>query len=347
MTIHIAPVGVSIITNFANIENREFTKEPVGSDSDGQEFPWTSLIKQVKDDGLLEFGFQGKSSVQVLDAAFGPNAAADSPERKRIQEIANNLHSGEWISYLGVSAELDTIRHAAMEISSAKRKEEFLPGKNDAVFLIATDTNKGIAAALWNAIALAGGDIKRIRYFPTLEEDTFLDKSVIGCVNIIRFPGLDAVNSDQAFREPMKLMGRLGRLIIAPSRSMRGKKLKRLIAKDDEEIRFYLSGGYKATIPYLIALAEWVRGLDENASAWIKHEKSIKAFRLPLRRFDGSKVRHELKVFQNGSKVKYEYLDENHLEGYAYEVKEGVAELTAFGQGMCELFGIPTESVPQ
>ena len=147
MTIHIAPVGVSIITNFANIENREFTKEPVGSDSDGQEFPWKSLIKQVKDDGLLEFGFQGKSSVQVLDAAFGPNAAADSPERKRIQEIANNLHSGEWISYLGVSAELDTIRHAAMEISSAKRKEEFLPGKNDAVFLIATDTNKGIAAA--------------------------------------------------------------------------------------------------------------------------------------------------------------------------------------------------------
>lgn len=344
MTIHIAPVGVSIITNFANIENREFTKEPVESDSGGQKFPWTSLIKQVKDDGLLEFGFQGKSSVQVLDAAFGPNAAADSPERKRIQEIANNLHSGEWISYRGVSAELDTIRHAAMKISSAKRKEEFLPGKNDAVFLIATDTDKGIAAALWNAIALAGGDIKRIRYFPTLEEDTFLDKSVIGCVNIIRFPGLDAVNSDQAFREPMKLMGRLGRLIIAPPRSMLGKKLKRLIAKN-EEIRFYLSGGYKATIPYLIALAEGMRSLGEKVSAWVMHESSRHAFHLPLRRFDEDQIRIELQGFRDGKRAGAP--EGKFFEGYAYELIDKEARLTAFGEGMRELFGIPTESVPQ
>lgn len=344
MTIHIAPVGVSIIMNFANIENKEFTKEPVGSDSDGQEFPWTSLIKQVKDDGLLEFGFQGKSSVQVLDAAFGPNAAADSLERKRIQEIANNLHSGEWISYRGVSAELDTIRRAAMKISSAKRKEEFLPGKNDAVFLIATDTDKGIAAALWNAIALAGGDVKRIRYFPTLEEDTFLDKSVIGCVNIIRFPGLDAVNSDQAFREPMKLMGRLGRLIIAPPRSMLGKKLKRLIAKN-EEIRFYLSGGYKATIPYLIALAEGMRSLGEKVSAWVMHESSRHAFHLPLRRFDEDQIRIELQGFRDGKRAGAP--EGKFFEGYAYELIDKEARLTAFGEGMRELFGIPTESVPQ
>src|SRR5690606_39628867 len=68
----------------------------------------------------------------------------DSPERDELQEIADRINVGEWIRYRGVSAELDTLRQAAIEISSAKKKEEFLPSRKDTVFLLATDTDKGI-----------------------------------------------------------------------------------------------------------------------------------------------------------------------------------------------------------
>lgn len=343
MTVHIAPVGLSIIVNLAKIEKLKFVEEPAGPNPIEQDFPWTELIKQVQASGYLESIYPGKKPKDVMEAMFETGSAADSPERDELQEIADRINVGEWIRYRGVSAELDTLRQAAIEISSAKKKEEFLPSRKDTVFLLATDTDKGIAAAWWNAIALANGDIRRIRYLSDLDENARLDKTAIGCIHILRIPGLDAFSSDQAFREPMKIMGRLGRLLVAPPESML-EKVKRII-QPREEIRFYLSGGYKATIPYLVALAEWVRSLGEDVSAWIMHETSRKPFQLPLRRLEVRQVRHELKPFYKDGKTKN--LETNFFEGYAYEIRGKEYRLTAFGQGMCELFGIPTESVPQ
>ncbi|MEY9214318.1 hypothetical protein NI17_020405 [Thermobifida halotolerans] len=323
MTVHVVSVGLSLVEFFEDPESERVPEPVPGAEAVGEEWRGGRL-------GLGDHEPVGRR----LDAAFGTGAADDSPERQEFQELAGRVGAQKWIRYRGVSAELDTVRAV---VGGA------LPA-DDAVFLIASDTDDGVAAAVWTAIALADGDTRRVRYLPAVDEDTRLGDSVAGRVHVVRMPGLDAADSDRAFREPMRTMGRLGRLLTAPPESALGR-LKRLVGQR-EEICFHLSGGYKATLPYLVALAEWLRSLGEEASAWVLHETSERAFRMPLRRLHADWVRRELQGFHGGKRAKAPETD--FLEGYAYEREgDGGARLTAFGEGMRELFGIPTEPVPQ
>jgi len=62
MTVHIAPVGLSIIGNLAKIEKLKFVEEPAGPNPIEQDFPWTELIKQVQASGYLESIYPGKKA---------------------------------------------------------------------------------------------------------------------------------------------------------------------------------------------------------------------------------------------------------------------------------------------
>jgi hypothetical protein len=213
----------------------------------------------------------------------------------------------------------------------------------DIAVLICSDTPCGLLAGLWNAAVLTGGDLGLVRYLPSPES------GLGGRVLIVRVPDLDA-RSDEGFARAMGGLGTLARNLL----------------QYGEEFRFYLSGGYKAAIPYLIGLAEAVRSVDaerlrqlgashlmpENAGAYpvrafVLHDTAVHgtpAIELPLRRLMAASVREELRAFKSDGTCEQrpEY---GLLEGYAYE-KDGRRgyRLTAFGVGLRELHGTGSES---
>ena len=154
-------------------------------------------------------------------------------------------------------------------------------------------------------------------------------------------------------------MGGLGQLAL---RILRVRE-----AQKGEEFRFYLSGGFKAAIPYLIGLAEAVRSIDQTrlrslgvehlmpddgpfpVQAFVLHETAGHAappIRLPLRRLIAAAVRQELTGFDERGR-RSGRPGSGLLEGYAYEAsgrpRNEIYELTAFGEGLRALFGVTAE----
>lgn len=244
----------------------------------------------------------------------------------------------------GISAEIDTFARVD-------------PGEiplldGDKAVLICSDTPKGLLSGLWNAAVLAGGNLDKIRYLPSPESGLEL---IAGGVLIVRAEKLDARFPAQ-FSDAFRGLGVLARNLFTMGKLSKG-----------EEFRFYLSGGYKAAIPYLIGLAEAVRSVDARrlrqlgvghlmpgdaeaypSRAFVLHDtapQGAKAIELPLRRLVAEAVRNELRVFgKTGTSDRTPEFDQ--LEGYAYEKEgRGTYRLTPFGAGLRELHGVPAESL--
>jgi hypothetical protein len=165
---------------------------------------------------------------------------------------------------------------------------------------------------------------------------------------LARVAGMDA-GSSEGFRQAMGGLGLLARHLF-----QYGKLGKA------EEFRFYLSGGFKAAIPYLIGLAEAVRSVDRRClgelcpqvpapdelpypvEAFVLHETARPgepAIRLPLRMLVAPAVRAELACFDEDG-IQREELRREFLLGYAYQPEgTGRYKLTAFGTGLRALFG--------
>jgi len=229
-----------------------------------------------------------------------------------LAKLIERLAPAHWPA--SVSAELDTF-------DKATRLRARLTTGNTAV-LITSDTAQGLVSALWNALVLTGGDAKRVNYLPELPGSL---QGMRGTAVIARVPQLDARNADD-FRAAMGYLGELGR------------KLLRDVHQECENIRFYLSGGFKATIPYLIGLAEGMRSCAPGeVTACVLHEATEATIELPLRRLFPGTVREELKPFRAGNVSNSE--PGGLLEGYAYEkTSDGRWELTAFGAGLRALY---------
>ena len=185
-------------------------------------------------------------------------------DREQFLELLGEVKPQLWPYQ--VSAELTT-----MAASDPKGKSCSLPSGQTAV-LIASDTSKGLHAALFNAVAIAAGDLERVRYLPEPTPDIVKER---GNVVIVRMPGLDAGNN-KVFLEAMRGFGLLG------------QGIDRLL-KNDEDMaaRFHLSGGFKAALPYLLGLGEALHSLRGKSSvqAYTVHELSrdLSSIELPLR----------------------------------------------------------------
>jgi hypothetical protein len=126
-----------------------------------------------------------------------------------------------------------------------------------------------------------------------------------------------------------------------------GPSLRYGVARGREPFRCYLSGGFKAAIPYLIGLAEGLRSLPGSGQvdAIVLHEITERdPIQLPLRRMEPGMVRDELSGFDADGLGYRE--PEGFLEGYAYErFGSRCWQLTAFGEGLRALFGISPEGL--
>ncbi|MGH3942471.1 MAG: hypothetical protein ACRDTG_28380 [Pseudonocardiaceae bacterium] len=266
----------------------------------------------------------GTDRVLASDWLAGALAPEDSGERdparyRRLAEMADHIQPRLWPARF--SAELDTF---------ARVPEAKLPLDGaDVAVLMSSDTADGLAAGLWNAAALVHGDLSRVSY---LADPAAPIGPARGQAVLVRVPGLDA-GDERGFCDAMRGLGSLGHF------------LRFAVAQDREEFRCYLSGGFKAAIPYLIGLAEGLRSLPDTGSveAIVLHENTERApIRLPLRRIPYELMADELSGFGVDGVRRYEP-QFSVLEGYAYEKRDATWRLTPFGEGLRALFTGPPE----
>ena len=243
-------------------------------------------------------------------APAGPDR--DDAARAQLWTLAEDVGIRSWPA--AASAELSSLPPSTIAAT-------------DAVLLLCSDTVKGLNAGLWNALAMAGGDLDHVHFQPDATQP--LDE-VRGEVTIVRIEGMD-IGDEAGFRTAMRAVGMLGRNLLDGG-----------IPKN-EPIRCHLSGGYKAAIPYLIAVAEGLRSHPDNheVDAVVLHEETTSGpIRLPLRRVPEGALRSELRHFDDEGLSRVTPTSQN-LEGWAYERDGSGWRLTSFGEGMRELFDIP------
>jgi hypothetical protein len=244
-----------------------------------------------------------------LTEALGTTGEAPA----RLANLVRELHPLTWPS--AVSAEVQTY-------SCAPDHRRPLPADATAI-LIASDTGEGLASALWNAAALTG-DPARIGFVPDVDRPVPMTG---GQAVIVQIPGMDA-GDENGFRTAMRALGAFaGRSLVPPLE--RGARL-----------RMHLSGGYKAAIPYLIALAEALRSRSDQISACVLHESAVaragdraRAIDLPLRRLTSELLRSELCCF-DPTGVCRDAPGQLVLRGYAYDKQDESWRLTPFGDGL-------------
>jgi hypothetical protein len=190
--------------------------------------------------------------------------------------------------------------------------------------LLASDTAEGVLAALLNAARLRD----QVVYHPMPQLDSaaaghsVLDQGNEEPLHILRIPGL-LPNSTDRFSEAMAHVA--AAMVWAA----------RLHRNAGEELAIHLAGGYKATIPYLVALAEYVRAAWPPVRAWCLHQGDADDNPAPqpvaigLRRVDLGADLGCLKEAQVGRLP-----DDERLLGFAYTDNGGRAALTPIGKAL-------------
>ncbi|MFW6638516.1 hypothetical protein ACOALZ_00580 [Nocardiopsis algeriensis] len=321
MTIHVVSVGVSLI-DFLETADQERGGRSVPGGEEAQ--------KRWRSDKL---GLAGSihDTADRITRAFGldsGNHAHDGDALVTYREIAKDIQVRKWSRVPGLSAELDTVR----------AYDPAMVTDDDLTVLLASHTDDGRACAIWTAIALAGGNVERVLYLHDIGPHTRLVRPERGQVLVVCVNGLDARQSSQ-FAQAMEAVGYLARLI----RGARELGIDPLLRNRKEPVLFHLSGGYRATVPYLIAAAEWLRSLECRVQAHVLPKGAENTLSIPLRRLDPEAVRRELHAF--GSRSETSPAPEvGYLEGYAYESQGRGARLTEFGHGMRTLFSSGRET---
>jgi hypothetical protein len=314
VTVHFVSVGITVLKEFLADPWRHLgTSRPELAEAIQRSRAASVILEKV--------GADSQAASEWLTQVLGPPSAA----RERLAELTRQIRPSLWPE--NASAELETFARAGGGRVLAR---------NDIAVLLATDTVHGLSAAMWNAVALVAGDLGRVRYLAAPAEPP---TGARGRAVVVRVPGLDA-RSQRDFRIAMGGLGRLGRNLVGGAGEER-------VAGAGEPFRFYLSGGFKAAIPYLIGLAEGLRSLEpaRPVGAFVLHETTEAApIPLPLRRLPAALVRSELAGFDlNGRHPHRPKTD--FLAGYAYEQVGQSQELTAFGEGLRVLFGASPEVI--
>lgn len=308
MTVHIVPVGLSL-AEYLQLP-RVRTELGVGRDVHLKwKNPRLGLSPNVRLDALLSRAF-GSGSHEVSDGDFDKS-----------MNLIDRAHIERWPGIPGMSAEVDAMRAHDVELTD-----------DDLVLLLASDTPEGLANAAWNALILAGGDRKRVWYRNSLahaKPESGDRRQIV----IMRAPHLDVTWHDE-FPKALQSLTELAKLI-------QGNGIpdeEKLVNGQEEKLTFHVTGGYRATVPYLIGVAEWLRSLRSGTvSARLLPGKGNRTFPMPLRSLEKSMVCAELSVFEQG-RCPTSALDNPTLLGYAFDQFGGEYRLNDFGKNMRTLF---------
>jgi hypothetical protein len=242
-TVHVVPVGISLLGRIDRGELADLRyARPAPAQTDAS--PDGPVRHQLR----LATGADGLLAVDRL---------LDGRERQQLRPPTSHELSAEW--------------------STVRAARDTQPAGEDAVVLLATDTDDGLRSAL----LVAARYTDQIRYLddplgwrhpPRVEE---------GGVYLCRAPGLDLARPDLG-TDVWRALGRIGHLVADDAR------------RTPRQVIFHLSGGYKAVIPYLMVLAETVRsvlcdpeltvpGTASTVRAVALHESSAGLVDIPVR----------------------------------------------------------------
>jgi len=252
----------------------------------------------------------------------------DHPRRRQILEPRNagGLALATWRRE-GLSAELDGL-YAAPPSPRARAE--------DRVVLLASDSARGVVAALLNAAVIG----RPTRLWGGDPMSTGAPVEVPGLdgpgdpVEIVRIRGLVP-----GMAEPfLSAMAQVARALAWAAT---------LPQAADGGLILHVAGGYKATIPFLMALAEFLPQVGRDAtlpvSVYCKHETGRYATRIPLRRPPIHRARHEIEEVLDGRRPGGDRHFEHFL--YADDGPEEEPRLTELGRVVHELLaragGVP------
>ncbi|WP_017559364.1 hypothetical protein [Nocardiopsis baichengensis] len=347
--IHILPVGVSLRENLAKADPDPDRRESLLTRED------RGVVRALVDPREKDpFSLRSRlypNSDDKEQARAEVSTALNDPAGSGLEDQVKRFRPDLWTQR--ISAEMTAITRFAE--GKPKRQGLFKTRtatklrRGDTAVLAGTDTAAGLISALWNGLALADGDARRVGLLDV--KSGARTGAQDAAVLIAPVPGLDASSAEE-FTDAMSHLGVLG------------KRLIREVCGAGGDYVFHLSGGYKAALPYFIGLAEGMRGLTDMADeehplglvssvqAHILHEETAeKLISVPLRRLAWQTVRAEL---ANVDKDKPRAAGRRRtmrpgnghgtLYGYAYESTTGRPQenlyLTPFGEGLLELIGV-------
>ena len=315
ITMHVATVGVSLFENLLT--------------------GWSSRIESALDDtDLARAVIDNQEHIYDLDGELeDPRAEAlrvsekliketsdEGQAREALEDLVDEISPGLWPR--SVSAELASL---AADRSGDPRLE--VGGEIDeTVLLIASDTGKGLRAALFNALAITGGNVDRVDYLPT-PNSAFRVKH--GRVAIVRLPGLDAENNEQFLRAMREL-------------SSFGPFFEEALRNPESSCRFHLTGGFRVAMPFLLGFAQALHSLYRgqiSAHAQYEFSNSPRAIGLPLSSPPINDLEGKLAGFDRSGYSARRPPEEGVWEGFAYEYLTDRRQwrLTPFGMALREL----------
>lgn len=322
-TVHLITVGVSL---FDNLQHSLTGLRGGGADDrKGLLEDDKALAKRVWD---ARRELHDPKSEQTADLERQAQAAwlaevttpGSGAARTRLEELLARIEPGRWPAE--ASAELSSL--AAHNLPSKR----VAVSDRDTAILITSDTGKGLRASLFNAVALAGGDLGRVRYLHEPTEEGIVRER--GNIVIARLPHLD-VGGEKEFTEAMRDLGRIGRGV------------DRLLQPEDDVARFHLSGGFKAALPFLLGLGEALRGLrgPVKVRGFALHELApgLRSIELPLRSLPPKPVNDQLEPFDESGRAVDDPPLGAPLRGFAYDRMDNssIWRLTPFGEALREL----------
>jgi len=198
------------------------------------------------------------------------------------------------------------------------------------VTLLASDTTRGLAAAMLAGSRLAAGDLTRLRYTTTAGPVVDLPS---GTVTVVRVAGLAPDATDGLLRGAAGL----GAVLRAAGD-----------AAGDESIEVHLTGGFKSALLHLLSMTELLHSMKgDTVTAWYLYDDVPgRATTVPigLRRFSPTYLnwmRSELSAADDGREPAG--WGPFTLHGSAWESTTGTPTLTPFGKGYLSLLGTSPE----
>lgn len=294
MTVYLVPCGVSLLEGIA-------AKKAQGP----RDARPANLVKTAAD---LGHAVLGRPDGEVLawwrESASGHAAAAKL---------------GRWEPRV-LCAETSTLA-ASSGISRLRR----LLDRGDVVVLLASDTDRGVASALYVAQYLAGFDLAGVTYLSTHQQVTFVPfdmRLAKGTLTVLRVRGLNAKQASGGFIDAVAGIGRALRAAF----------------DFGDELEVHLTGGFKATLLHTMAMTEILYSLapDRVRAVYLFEDADAAIMPIGLRRFSGEECRDmrlELSAVRDG---RY-HLGARTFEGIAWNGADG--KLNAFGYGYLAVLG--------
>ena len=269
-----------------------------------------------------------------------------------VQHLATTLTgTGEVPSGVGLRSINDGRERACSAELEVLNYAEVSP-ERDVIVLVASDTLAGISAVVWVWATLAIHDERwrpvRVLGTPDGFSFTSTDKVII-----VRVPGLRST-TDEMFAACMASLGHL-----------MGETRKKLHRSDYFNVDIHLSGGYKAALPYLLALTELLnsppspgdwQGDHGRVRAILTHDEEVggdadnarpSSHSVSLRQHDMGRTRSVLELFEGDDDTYTGGASFADAAGSLYTVEaDGSWRLTDYGRAFKVFFRVLDSTTP-